>query len=64
MCYAREDRAQIFEYAMQAGNQEVFASDTMQKKLLTVCKGIRDAFGWKKTEGAFPWEQYLEKPLG
>lgn len=63
MCYAREDRAQIFEYAMQAGNQEVFASDTMQKKLLTVCKGIRDAFGWRKTEGVFPWEQYLEKPL-
>lgn len=64
MSYAKEDRAQIFEYAMLEGNQEVFASDTMQKKLLTVCKGIRDAFAWKKTEGPFPWEQYLKNPLG
>lgn len=63
MTFAKEDRAQILEYAMQEGNAELFQSETMQNKLLQICKGIRDAFGWKKDERTFPWEQYLEKSL-
>ena len=63
MSYPKEDRARIFEYAMQEGNEELFASEILQKKLIQVCKGIRDAFGLKKDERTFPWEQYLEKSL-
>lgn len=57
--FAREDRARIFEYAMMEGNQEVFAPQTMQRKLGQMCKAIRDAYEWKKDERTFPWEQYL-----
>lgn len=57
--FAKEDRARIFEYAMMEGNQEVFASQTMQRKLGQICKAIRDAYDWKKDERVFPWEQYL-----
>ena len=35
----------------------------MQKKLITLCKGIRDAFGLKKSPENFLWEQYLNTPL-
>ena len=63
MTFPREDRARILEYAMLEGNQEVFQSETMQKKLYQVCKGIRDAFGWRKDERTFLWEQYLKEPL-
>lgn len=63
MTYPREDRAQLFISALQPGNAELFRSQTMQKKLLQICKGIREAFEWKKDERVFPWEQYLENPL-
>ena len=58
MSFAVEDRSRIFEYACLPGNEEVFASKYMQKKLKTVCEGIRKAFGLK--EETYIWEQYLK----
>jgi len=55
----REDRAQIFMYAMLEGQEERFVSDVMQAKLSTLCEAIRHAWGWTKVQTAFPWEQYL-----
>lgn len=63
MTFAKEDRAQILEYAMQQGNAELFQSGTMQNKLRQICKGIRTAFDWTQDERTFPWEQYLNEPL-
>lgn len=58
MSYPREDRARILEYAMMPGNEELFASETMQKKLSTLCQGIRQAFGLDGS-ATYLWEQYL-----
>lgn len=63
MSFPREDRAAIMEYAMMPGNEEYFESDTMQEKLNKLCSGIRKAFGLKKSEEVFLWEQYLDEPL-
>jgi hypothetical protein len=63
MTYPKEDRARIFDCALAEGNEELFASKTMQSKLRQLCVGIRNAFGWKKDSRTFPWEQYLETPL-
>lgn len=60
MSYAREDRATIFEYACMPGNEEIFQSSAIQKKLQRICKGIREAYGLKKVETEFLWEQYLK----
>ena len=43
---------------MTPGNSEVFASETMQKKLATLCKGIRQAFDLDDS-ATYLWEQYL-----
>lgn len=59
MSYAKEDRATIFEYACMPGNEEIFQSAAIQKKLQRICKGIREAYGLKKVETEFLWEQYL-----
>lgn len=58
MTYPREDRARLLEYAMTPGNSEVFASEIMQKKLSTLCLGIRQAFELDPST-AYLWEQYL-----
>ena len=63
MSFPQEDRASILEYAMLPGMQSFFTSQTMQEKLTAICKGIREAYGWKQSAEVFPWEQYLEKPL-
>lgn len=60
MSYPQEDRATIFEYACMPGNEEIFQSAAIQKKLQRICKGIREAYGLKKTETEFLWEQYLK----
>lgn len=57
MSYPKEDRARIMEYAMLEGNEAYFTSKTMEKKLETLCKGIRKAF--KLEDGDYLWEQYL-----
>ena len=56
--FPREDRARILEYAMMPGNEDVFASETMQKKLATLCQGIRQAFELEE-DVVYRWEQYL-----
>lgn len=63
MCYPKEDRARILEYACQEGNEQYFRSEIMQKKLRTLCEGIRQAFGLEKYEGVLLWEQYLSEPF-
>lgn len=63
MCYPREDRARIMEYACNPGNAHYFSSEIMQQKLLTLCKGIREAFGLKDYDQPLLWEQYLNEPL-
>ena len=63
MSYPKEDRARIMEYAMTDGNEEVFESLWMQRKLQRLCRGIRKAFGLSKYEDVLPWEVYLEESL-
>jgi len=61
--FPKEDRARIMEYAVEAGNGDYFSSETMQKKLRTICLGIREAFGLKGTSEVLIWEQYLAQPI-
>ena len=56
---AREDRAQIFLYAMMDGQEELFANETVQAKLSYLCTAIRYAWNWRKVDAVFPWERYL-----
>lgn len=63
MSFATEDRARVFEYACMPDNENYFISYTMQQKLKTLCKGIREAYGLDATAEIFLWEQYLEMPL-
>lgn len=63
MCFPREDRARIMEYACNPGNGHYFTSEIMQEKLLILCKGIREAFGLKNYDQPLLWEQYLNEPL-
>ena len=58
MSFAVEDRSRIFEYACMPGNEEIFASRYMQKKLKCVCDGIRKAL--ELTDETYIWEQYLK----
>ena len=62
MTYAKEDRATVLGYAMLPGNESCFESETMQKKLNSLCWSIRRAFRWTDAETVFPWEQYLHQP--
>lgn len=55
MSYAREDRARIFEHAMIDGDEALFQSELLQKKLAAICLAIRAVYG----DAAYPWEQYL-----
>lgn len=61
MSFPKEDRARIMEYAMLPENGDLFRTDTMQKKLQTLCTGIREAYSLKEYEDPFLWEQYLDK---
>lgn len=58
-----DDRASVFYYAMQADNAEMFQSETMQAKLLMLCKAIRDAWRLEKKTETYLWEQYLNQSL-
>lgn len=60
MSFPKEDRARIFEYACTEGNEDSFRTEAMQEKLSRICRGIRAAFGLKKVEDTFLWEQYLQ----
>ena len=55
----REDRAQLFLYAMLEGEAARFDSPIMQTKLATLCQAVRSTYDLE--EGAvLPWEQYLK----
>jgi hypothetical protein len=63
MSFPKEDRAKIMEYACGEGNEDYFATATMQQKLKQLCQGIRKAFGLQKSTEVYLWEQYLETPI-
>ena len=63
MSFPKEDRARIMEYAMTEGNEEVFESMWMQRKLQRLCRGIRKAFDLSKYPEVLPWEVYLKESL-
>lgn len=63
MSFETEDRATIMAYACMEGKENYFISYTMQKKLRTLCAGIREAYGLEDSTEVFLWEQYLESPL-
>ncbi len=63
MINPHEDRSRIIASAMMEGNEELFASKTMQAKLLRVCEGIREAYGLEKSSETYIWEQYLNRSL-
>lgn len=58
-----DDRASIFYHAMLADNADVFQSETMQSKLLLLCRAIRDAWRLENKPETYPWEQYLNQSL-
>lgn len=63
MLSPREDRAAVMAYACMPGNENYFISYTMQKKLLALCQGIREAYGMEGYPRPLLWEQYLESPI-
>ena len=63
MTSAREDRCQIFCEAMRPDQSDKFASETMQRKLKTICESIRNSWSLKAKTEIFPWEQYLSEPI-
>lgn len=58
MSYPKEDRARIFEYAMLPNNESLYQAEVMQKKLQTICTGLREAYDLE--DGPYLWEQYLK----
>ena len=63
MCYPKEDRARIMEYAMLDDKEDLFRSAPMQAKLRRLCLGIRKAFHLEEEPVTYRWEQYLDTPL-
>ena len=63
MTNPHEDRSSIIAYAMMEGCAELFASKTMQAKLLRACEGIREAYDLEKSTETYIWEQYLNQSL-
>ena len=54
-----EDRARIFECAVNPGNGDMFTAPILQQKLRRICTGIREAFELEDRGEIFLWEQYL-----
>lgn len=63
MNYPHEDRCRIFYHAMQPDNADMFKTTTMQKKLMRLCTGIREAYNLEKKTVEYAWEQYLNTSL-
>ncbi len=64
MTYPREDRAEIFSWAMTSYCEDLFKAPVLQAKLRQYCLGLRTALGLKKDASAvLPWEQYLLEPI-
>ena len=60
---ATDDRSRILWQAMLPDNGELFQSEIMQKKLLLVCQGVRDAWNLERKTETYPWEQYLTQSI-
>lgn len=60
MSFPKEDRARVLEYAMLPGQEDLFRTEAMQKKLRTLCTSIREAFDLEDAETPLLWEQYLD----
>ena len=58
-----EDRSRLFWYAMKPDNAQMFQSETMQEKLVLLCKGIRDAWRLERKTDVYLWEQYLNESI-
>ena len=58
--YPKEDRAMTFITALESGNESWFENKVMQSKLKLLSTGIRKAFGYRKSDMTFLWEQYLK----
>lgn len=58
-----DDRASVFYQAMQPDNADMFKSETMQAKLLQLCKAIRDAWRLERKTETYLWEQYLTESI-
>ncbi len=56
MSYPREDRARLFEAAMDETQAPLFQPEQMRRKLQTLCQGIRESYQLS----AYPWERALE----
>ena len=57
--YPRQDRAELFAYAMTAEDGEKLEAPALHAKLEALCRAIRDAFGWQDSDKTFPWERPL-----
>lgn len=62
MSFPTEDRARILELAMQ-DDGTVLESPNLQKKLLTICLGIRQAYNLTENDQPLLWEQHLKIPV-
>lgn len=60
MLSPREDRAQVFVYAIAEGQSHRFTSPAMQEKLALICEMLRQCFDIPKDEVPV-WEQYILK---
>ncbi len=60
---ATEDRSRIFYQALQPNSAQMFESAHMQKKLLQLCKSIRNAWRLERKTEIYAWEQYLKEPI-
>lgn len=58
-----DDRASVFYQAMQPDNADMFKSETMQAKLLQLCKAIRDAWRLEQKTEVYLWEKYLTESI-
>lgn len=58
-----EDRSRLFWYAIKPDNAQMFQSETMQAKLVLLCKGIRDAWRLERKTDIYPWEQHLNESI-
>ena len=58
--FPKEDRAMTFVAALEGDTESLFQSKVMQSKLKLLSTGIRTAFGYKKSDMTFLWEQYLQ----
>ena len=60
MSFPKEDRARIWEAAMQSNQTSLFQSRHIMNKLQALCLGVREAFKLEDWPEPLLWEQYLQ----